>query len=120
MRGRCGRYRMDSTPFELKSSMGHLRSFLEKLQLQACAVAYKKYGGTPPSSWGNASLYLRTNNILTLKEEEIATALYTLISDAAVHPLIAEREYARLIRNISIEYGVLLLRKLDKLGLNCT
>jgi hypothetical protein len=111
---------MDSTPFELKSSMGHLRSFLEKLQLQACAVAYKKYGGTPPSSWGNASLYLRTNNILTLKEEEIATALYTLISDAAVHPLIAEREYARLIRNISIEYGVLLLRKLDKLGLNCT
>jgi hypothetical protein len=100
-------YRMDSTPFELKSSLGHLRSFLEKLQLQACAAAYKKYGGSLPSSWRSASFYLRTNNILTLKEEEIATALYTLISDAAVHPLIAEREYARLIRNISIEYGLL-------------
>lgn len=113
-------YRADSSPFELKSSMGHLRSFLEKLHLEACAAVHRKYGGALPSSWGNASLYLRTNNILTLQEEKIATALYTLVSDAAVHPLVAEREYARLIRNITIEYGLLLLTKLDKLGLNYT
>jgi hypothetical protein len=36
------------------------------------------------------------------------------MSDAGVHPLIAEREYARLMRNMSIEYGLLLLSKLDK------
>jgi hypothetical protein len=34
-----------------------------------------------------------------------------------VHRLVAEREYARLMRNMSIEYGLLLLTKLDKLGL---
>jgi hypothetical protein len=81
--------------------MVHLRSFLESLQ--ACAAVHKRYGGTLPTSWQSASLYLRVNNILSLKEEQIATALYTLISDAAVHPLVAEREYARLMRNISIE-----------------
>jgi len=40
------------------------------------------------------------------------------MSDTGVHPLIAEREYARLMRNMSIEYGLLLLTKLNKLGLN--
>ena len=110
-------YRADSNLFELKSSMGHLRSFLEDLHLQACAAVHKKFGGALPSSWGPASHYLRANQILTQKEEEIATALYTLTSDAAVHPLVTAREYARLIRNMTIEYGLLLLTKLDKLGL---
>lgn len=40
------------------------------------------------------------------------------MSDTGVHPLVAEREYARLMRNMSIEYDLLLLTKLDKLGLN--
>ena len=40
-----------------------------------------------------------------------------LLATLSVHPLVAEREYARLMRNMSIEYGLLLLTKLDKLGL---
>jgi hypothetical protein len=56
--------------------------------------------------------------VLTVKEEQFAAQLYALMSDTSVHPLVAEREYARLMRNISIEYGLLLLTKLDKLGLN--
>jgi hypothetical protein len=39
-----------------------------------------------------------------------------MISDTSVHPLVTEREYARLMRNLSIEYGLLLLTKLDKAG----
>jgi len=38
------------------------------------------------------------------------------MSDTSVHPLIAESEYARLMRNMSIEYGLLLLTKLEKNG----
>ena len=111
-------YRTAATPFELKSSMGHLRSFLENLHLQACAAAYKKFGGSSlPSKWGESVLYLRVHDVLTLKEEQFATQFYTLMSDTAVHPLVAEREYARLMRNMSIEIGLLLLTKLDKLGL---
>lgn len=110
-------YRTDATPFELKSSMAHLRSFLEQLHIHATSAAYKRFGGAQPSKWGEALLYLRSNNILTLKEEQFAAQFYALMSDTSVHPLVAEREYARLMRNMSIEYGLLLLTKLDKLGL---
>jgi len=40
------------------------------------------------------------------------------LSDTGVHPLVAEREYARLMRNMSIEYGLLLLTKVDKFSRN--
>jgi hypothetical protein len=111
-------YRTAATPFELKSSMGHLRSFLESLHLQACAAVSKKLGGSQPSKWGETLLYLRDHDLLTLKEEQFVAQFYALMSDTGVHPLVAEREYARLMRNMSIEYGLLLLTKLDKLGLN--
>jgi hypothetical protein len=109
-------YRTAATPFELKSSMGHLRSFLEQLHLQACAALHKKLGGALPSKWGEALQYLRDHAVLTVKEEQFAAQFYALVSDTSVHPLVAEREYARLVRNMSIEYGLMLLTKLDKLG----
>jgi len=98
--------------------MGHLRSFLEQLHLEACTLAHKKFGGDPPSKWGQAHQYLRKHDVLTVKEQQFAIHFYALMSDTSVHPLVAEREYARLMRNMSIEYGLLLLTKLDKLGLN--
>lgn len=106
-----------SSLFDLKSSMGHLRSFLENMQIYASARVAKKSGGAVPKTWGEATSFLRQSSILTKPEEGLATGLYTFISDGAVHPLIAEREYARLSRNVVIEYGLLLLRKLDKFGL---
>jgi hypothetical protein len=109
-------YRTAATPFELKSSMAHLRSFLEQLHLQACTALHKKLGGALPSKWGEALQYLRDHAVLTVKEEQFAAQFYALVSDTSVHPLVAEREYARLIRNMSIEYGLMLLTKLDKLG----
>jgi len=110
-------YRTATTPFELKSSMGHLRSFLEQLHLQACGLAYGKFGGPRPSKWVEAHQYLRDHDVLTTKEQQFAIHFYALMSDTSVHPLVAEREYARLMRNMSIEYGLLLLTKLDRLGL---
>jgi hypothetical protein len=111
-------YRGSATPFELKSCLGHLRSFLEELHLQACAAAQRKFGGSVPTKWGEALRYLLDNGVLTKPEELFASQFYTLMSDTGVHPLIAEREYARLMRNMSIEYGLLLLTKLNKLGLS--
>ena len=109
-------YRAGATPFDLKSCLGHLRSFIEVLHLDACTMAHATFGGTVPSKWGEALKFLRDNNVLTKQEELFAAQFYTLMSDTGVHPLIAEREYARLMRNISIEYGLLLLTKLEKLG----
>ena len=109
-------YRPSSSQFDLKSCMGHLRSFIEQLHLQTCARVHAKYGGALPKKWGETLSYLCSHDILTKKEEEFASTLYTLMSDTGVHPLVSQREYVRLMRNISIEYGLLLLTKLDKLG----
>ncbi len=49
-------------------------------------------------------------------EEAFVTSLYTLVSDEAIHPTVAQREYARIRRNMIIEYGLLFLSVLDKKG----
>jgi hypothetical protein len=63
-----------------------------------------------------AILFLKQQSGLTQKEEEMIGAFYTVVSDKAIHPLVAEREYARLMRNIAIECGLLLLSNLEKAG----
>jgi hypothetical protein len=109
-------FRNTSNPFELKSCLGHLRSFLEELHLQACpSIALPNE--TIPQKWGGATTFLRTHDIINQKEEVFITALYTLVSDEAIHPLIAEAEYARLFRNIVIEYGLLFLVAFEKKGI---
>jgi hypothetical protein len=102
-----------SNSFELKSCLGHLRSFLEHLHIEACP-RFAKPGEGVPGKWGPATLLLRNNAVISQKDEAFITALYTLVSDEAIHPLIADREYARLFRNIVIEYGLLFLTALQK------
>ena len=110
-------YQEPADAFDQKSSMGHLRSFLESLHAEALESI--SAGSKPPAdpSWGCGLTFLRQKELLSEKEERFAAGLYGLISDEAVHPLIAEREYARLTRNMVIEYGLLFLRKLEKSGL---
>jgi len=110
-------YQDDATAFDLKSCVGHLRSFLEILQSEAMPGVHAKYGGALPKTWGSGLAYLSQNGVLSKTEEQFAAHFYTLISDEGVHPLIAEKEYARLARNMVIEYALLFLTKLDKLGL---
>ena len=107
-----------ATELELKSSMGHLRSFLEHLHSEAIPQIQKKKNIAAPADgkWGTQLSYLRVNGLLSKQEEQFAAGLYVLISDEAVHPLIAKREYARLSRNVVIEYALLFLRKLEQLA----
>jgi hypothetical protein len=109
--------RNTATAFELKNALGHLRSFLEQLHIQACVLVVQP-NEVAPDKWGAATVFLRQYDVITLKEEEFITKLYTLVSDEAIHPLIADREYAaRLFRNIVIEYGLLFLTNLQKKNL---
>jgi hypothetical protein len=93
---------------------------LEGLHEQACKPVAAKAGTIAPKRWGKSTEMLRNNAILSLNEESLAASLYTLISDEGVHPLIAEREYARLLRNMVIEYGLMFLAKLEKSGIRLT
>jgi hypothetical protein len=109
-------YRSAASPFDWKGCMGHLRSFLENLHVEAAQRIFGKRGGTaPPARWGDSTKYLCDQKLLTEKEHQFAVHFYALISDTGVHPLIAERDYARLSRNMVIEYGLLLLSKLEKI-----
>ncbi len=42
-------YNDSKTPFDLKTSVGHLRSFLEQLQAEGVTMIQKKKGGTLPT-----------------------------------------------------------------------
>lgn len=110
-------YRDGHTDFELKASMGHLRSFLENVQEEALPLVARTMGDAAPKGWGAGLKYLKRHGVISEQEEKFAASLYTLISDEAVHPLVAERESARLSRNMVIEYALMFLKKLDKLGL---
>jgi hypothetical protein len=106
-----------ATAFDLKASMSHLRSFIEALHADSVLAIVAKGAVGPANGWGPNLIFLRQNAVLTPKEEAFVAGLYGLISDQAVHPLVAEREYARLARNMIIEYALLFLEKLKKLNL---
>lgn len=103
--------------FSLKNSMGHLRSSLEGLNTEAFPILIARFGGSIPATWGKGLAFLRHNAVLSPPEERFVADLYTIISDEAVHSLATERGYARLFRNVVIEYALLFLWKLEKLGL---
>lgn len=109
-------YRDNSTVFELKNCFTHLRSFLERLHRDSAKAIATAHGESVVDKWGVATDYLCKKGIFVKKHEEFVTSLYTLISDTSVHPLTAEREYARLLRTVVIEYGVMFLAALEKNG----
>ncbi len=105
-----------TTPLEFKSSMGHLRSFLEKVNDEAMPALHAKFGGALPDKWSVGLTYLFQNGVLTKAEEKFVAGLYGFISDTGVHALVAEKEYLRLARNFVIEYALLFFRKVERLG----
>lgn len=102
--------------FDFKICMGHLRSFIERLHSEGIAKRQAASPAETIGAWGDGLHRLQEEGVLTKAEELFAAAVYRLLSDAGVHPIIAEKEYARLARNVVIEYGLLFLRKLEKLG----
>lgn len=107
-------YRTASNEFELKNCLGHLRSFLEHLHRQAAKSLAEVFGDPLEDSWGSATYYMRSKGVYSLKHEEFSTRLYTLVSDTSIHALGAERDYARLLRNMIVEYGVMFLSAIEK------
>ena len=107
---------------QLKTWSGHLANvrnvpFLEVTPKSIAKLNHATFG---EDRWGPATSYLRQQDLFSQKHENMITALYTLISDESVHPLGTAQEYARLLRNMVIEYGVMFLSVLDKKGIRIT
>jgi hypothetical protein len=109
-------YRDSANAFDLKSCLGIVRSFYEHLHVDAGQAIAKSENVTVISEWDPTITFLRNRSHITLQQEKFARGLYTLLSDEGVHALVAEREFARLLRNMVIEYGVMFLSVLDKKG----
>ena len=109
-------YKSTATAFELKNCLGHLRSFLEHLHRKSAKAIANAAKEAVADKWGDATLFLRQQGYFTKQQEAFSASLYTLLSDESVHPLTTDREYARLLRNVVIEYGVMFLTVLDKRG----
>jgi hypothetical protein len=102
-------FRQDASVFQLKSCMGHLRSFLEALHIESAKAIASSAAEQVDDSWGRSTEYLKTKGVISKQHVAFATSLYTLISDTSIHPLTTEYEYARLLRIVVIEYGVMFL-----------
>lgn len=110
-------YKATSSPFELKNCLDHLRSFLEHLHIEAAKGIANASHESVIETWAGTTSYLRNKGIFSKQHETFAASLYALLSDTSVHALTAEREYARLLRNVVIEYGVMFLTALDRKGI---
>ena len=110
-------YRGGTSPFDFKACMSNVRSFLENVHAEAMPALHAKFGGQLPQKWGEGLAYLLQINVLSKTEEQYVSRLYALISDEGVHPLIADKEDARLSYNTVIEYALRFFRKIEKLGI---
>ncbi len=110
-------YRSNSDAFDLKSCIGHIRSFYEHVHIGAATAIAGQTHETVVPEFDPAINLLKNRSFLSSQQEKFARGLYTLLSNEGVHPLIAEREFARLLRNMVIEYQFMFLTMLQKKGI---
>lgn len=110
-------YSAASCPFDWKECLGHIRSFYEHMNIDAGQAIAKSMGRTVVDQWDPTLTFLRNSKFFTEQQAKFARGLYALLSDEGVHPLIAEKEFARLLRNMVIEYGLMFLAMLEKKGI---
>ena len=110
-------FRASASPFEFKNCLTHLRGFLEHLHLEAAQHIAKTVQGST-HDWDTSTSFLRKRDYITPQQEKFARGIYALISDQGVHPLMAERIFARVLRNVIIEYGFMFLTIMNAKGVN--
>ena len=112
-------FRDSASPFELKNCLTHFRGFVEHLHLEAAQHIAKTIPGST-HDWDTATSFLRKHDFITTQQEKFARGIYALISDEGVHPLMSARIFARVLRNVIIEYGFMFLSIMNEKGVNLT
>lgn len=105
--------------FDFKASIDLIRTFLHELCVSIGLKIEKateiQHSG-PIKKMGNALAYLRDSRIKFLIESEFEflVKFNGFISDKGVHSLKSEKEYARIARNFVVEFGLFLVKRLEK------
>jgi hypothetical protein len=98
-------------------SISNSRKFLEAV-LQECAVkvSISVSGKTLSKEKYDSPVevrdYLESKGILESKEKKAIASTYSLLSDIGAHPYIAEKDQARLLRNLALTYSQFVMLRL--------
>jgi hypothetical protein len=113
-------YLAPSDQFDLKNCLGLMRTLYEHMHLDAGRSLAAGLATTVVAEWDPTMTFLQNKQFLTPQQVKFARGLHTLLSDEGVHALIAETEFARLLRNMVIEYALMFLTILNKRGVKIT
>ena len=105
--------------FEFKASIDLIRAFLNELCVSiACEIerVTKIKHSEVIKKMGAALAYFNDKRIKFLSESEFEflSKFNKFISDRGVHSLKSEKEYARIARNFVVEFGLFLVKRLEK------
>src|SRR5205823_3569109 len=111
-------YRKAGSKFDFKTAVDHNRSFLETLLWETAnkvanirgesLAARRKF----PVEVRN---YLHKSSFFSDRFYELCSAFYGFASEQSTHQLASGREIARIVRNMNIELGLLIIRRLESL-----
>lgn len=112
-------YRKAKDEFDFKETMGHIRSFMELLIEQIAGKVEnisQVHSSHDFSKFGGNRNYLKQRDVRFLDpdQDNLLGNIYKFISGTGVHLIKSQRECARLAKNISIEWALFLLRRLEK------
>ena len=106
-------YQSADSDFDYKACAGQLRSFISEFTKQISLKVYEKSGGVKPLK-NKAPKYLKDQNFFHSNYESAPfEALLNYLSSDSVHKLSNDREVARISKNITIEFALLLSQRLE-------
>jgi hypothetical protein len=110
-------YRKADSKFVFKTCADHNRCFFEMLLLKtAVKIAQLRSHTIPTRSDSAVSVrdYLKRAGFLSERFYKLCEAFYHFASDESAHNLSSAREVARIVRNLNIELGLLIMQRLSK------
>lgn len=109
-------YRKADSNFDFKTSSDHNRSFLEKLLWETAtkvATIRNEVLAAQQKSPVQVREYLHKAGFFSDRFHKLCEAFYHFTSEQSTHQLASGQEVARVVRNLNIEIGLLILRRLE-------
>lgn len=111
-----GKLSLDSDSFDYKNCMDLIRSFTERLYEQiARTIRIQGWKSTFVKDSEKVAKYFKESGLITGDEVGLLTSLRHFLSNKGSHRLKSKLEDARLSRNMTIEFSLYLMRRLEVL-----
>jgi hypothetical protein len=111
-------YRKADSNFDFKTSADHNRSFFENLLWETAERVAKARNETLAAqrkSPVQVREYLHKAGFFSDRFHKLSEAFYHFASEQSTHQLASGREIARIVRNMNIEIGLLVMSRLEVL-----